>query len=161
MKVDISIDPGFGGTGYAVWEHGKFKQQMGEPILTGTIKPRDSDTVDGALEIVDKLWSELNRYEFRRVGIEFPKLFGGSAVSMASAQSGDLFKLVYLIGTLGNTFRGASVELIPVNTWKGQLTKDVCERRIRGRLGWERKTDIDNHCWDAIGIGLWMSGRFE
>jgi len=54
-------------------------------------------------------------------------------------------------------------------TWKGQLPKDVCWKRVRACL-WAQELAVvdaplgmgrfDHNARDAIGIGLWYLGRF-
>lgn len=78
----------------------------------------------------------------------------------------DLLGLAIKVGEMCRFFleRGIAPHLVFPHEWKGQLPKDVCQRRCEGKLSNEEKAVLpkrmSNHAWDAIGIGLWVHGRF-
>jgi hypothetical protein len=49
-------------------------------------------------------------------------------------------------------------KLITVESWKGQVSKDVVKRRIMREKGWMFKND---HMTDAVGIGLSMINKWR
>tara|TARA_R100000789_G_scaffold86061_2_gene82118 strand:- start:289 stop:552 length:264 start_codon:yes stop_codon:yes gene_type:complete len=84
-------------------------------------------------------------------------------------KKGDLQKLTYLVGSMGQTCmdlafgKDLNTEFMTVTPagWKGQLSKKIVIDRIRKRIpdvdkDFQPKLDI----WDAIGIGLWALGKF-
>lgn len=95
------------------------------------------------------------------VVIEYPEVWSASAKSMASATSGDLLKLASLIGCLGLTARReADVLFITPARWKGQLSKEAVERRIKQVAKLDRLY-YRNHVCDAVGMGYAAQGLFD
>lgn len=100
----------------------------------------------------------INAYSPRIVVIEMPSAWSGSAISMSSVASGDLFKLTYLVGGLGQVVIDCGCRLpvlIKPAEWKGQLPKNVVIKRIRARIPRLKPSD---HEADAIGMGLSAQG---
>jgi hypothetical protein len=147
----LTIDPGLGGTGWALLP------QVGEPIAHGVFKATKGHWADRATDLADALAEMLRDRCFcddDECYMEFPELFPGSAVSYAATQQGDLFKLVYLIGKLSRvvtSFSGKEPKLILPRSWKGQLPKDVVIRRIRALWPDCKAT---SHDADAVGMGM-------
>jgi len=92
------------------------------------------------------------------VVLEYAELWGGSALSFASASKGDLFKLATLIGSL----RHAAIQvteqkplLVGPRVWKSTMPKDVMVRRARraARLA-RRRLVCDAHEIDAVAMGF-------
>ena len=151
----ITVDPGLNHhTGWSIWErndHG-FK-----PIETGVVDaPRkDGDWSFEAFSIANKLraWGKYCDRGF----IEMPELWSGSALSQAAAARGDLFKLSFLVGSIYTALTMVNVDstiLLP-REWKGQLKKEMVDRRIWKALN----KKFPNHISDAVGIGLFVIGK--
>lgn len=97
-----------------------------------------------------------------------------SAGGHASASSGDLIKLTLLTGGLMAVAvdQGIETDLVPITAWKGQLPKDIVERRLIRyveSLGIHEENEPDwysefitgsfrDHVYDAFGIGLYVKG---
>jgi hypothetical protein len=156
----LTVDPGLGGTGWCYWAalHPKTLAPTRHGVLTAprSIGWQSRVTwIAGAFAIL--LRGELRIGSPCSVVIEWPKLWAGSAKSMAAAEKDDLFKLTYLIGALGS--RAAMITsrqpvLLPVNTWKGQLPKREILRRLKKLTGIRFK----NHEGDAAGMGMHLLG---
>jgi hypothetical protein len=88
-KCWISIDPGIGGTGIAVWKLNARKYAPTQALLNSyTITPKAEEWCDRAAEIGETMTSLLyynNKYEPVRAYFELPALMG-----MATARRGDL-----------------------------------------------------------------------
>lgn len=154
MSVYMTVDPGVGGTGIALWddEH---------------IHPRNCAVVTASTELewIDRVWSIAEGFNDillkanpEHIIFEYPGFFQ-SAKGLASAVNGDVFKLMFLVGILSDRchLNKMGVVLLPVNTWKGTLSKDAVIARIAARLG----TTLDhypNHVADAVGMGLHVKG---
>lgn len=155
----IFVDPGLTGTGWSyfgkLWTKGK---PASSPQDSGVFLPKKSSRWEAKVESVcgyfDGLCSSLQP---KLIILEFPQLWA-SGKSMVATQKGDLFKLTYLIGGLGEVSRRHNVNL-PVLVypleWKGQLPKDVVIRRIKKRFPHIKPK---NHEADAIGMGLAAQG---
>ncbi len=172
----MSVDPGLGGTGYAVWSAHNFEKLV-PPIESGAITPtacwKDWDWIRRMDAMSDQLGLICHKYRVEEAWMELPAFMeGGSGVGMAAARKGDLVKLVAMFGSIAGrcfqvtrspyVFNGWSATLHPVDVaeWKGQLPKDICHKRILKRLpGWSPSTNT-THELDAVGVGLFAKGFF-
>lgn len=155
MKELISIDPGLGGTGVCCWRNGKVYNAT-------TLHGYNDHWIDNAEAIMDQI-SDFISYDRIPWFVEYPVFMSGAGGRMVAA-AGDLGKLTFLTGMICGKILNydQSLTLVRPFEWKGQLPKDVCERRIRSILGEDfPKNKLSNHAVDAIGIGLWAQGRFK
>ena len=156
IKKLMTIDPGLSGTGYSVWHNDTL-------ILCRQIIPENNLTMEDKAKVIKKMLIEaINYRRIDHVAIEYPKVFGG-ATNMAIAMRGDIVKLAWFVGYICGaivTNRCVTYELVPVNTWKGQLPKSVIENRVRKIFpDPENKLSIKGHAIDAVGIGLFLKGK--
>ncbi|MBW7989995.1 MAG: hypothetical protein FVQ84_08275 [Planctomycetes bacterium] len=156
----IFVDPGLGGTGWAYWEEVcNVPHFPTRPSETGVIKGNNkSGWENKSSEINSQFAGVLNNLNVERVCIEWPAIFN-TGLSHASASRGDLFKLVYVIGGLGEvsqTVTNRKPLLFSPSDWKGQLPKEVVIRRIKKIFPMMLR--IRNHEGDAIGMGLAAQG---
>ena len=152
----MSIDPGLSGTGWAAWE--------GEiPTSCGVLKPKkEVDWTENAYQISFAVCLLVRKFRPLETLIEFPRYMPGSSAGRASAASGSLIKLAFLVGSITNKVTPyTDVRLIGTD-WKGNLKKDIMQRRVERELGISlcQKLDVKTHAWDALGIGLNKIGRF-
>lgn len=156
----LFVDPGLGGTGLAFWR--SLKRPASKPLApdeTLAIVPKPiGDWQDRANYIRVRFAEAVDRMQVKWTVIEFQALWSGSATSMASGGSGDLFKLTYLTGLLAGVLsqRDLPHPVLPTpQTWKGQLSKKAVDRRITRAIG----RAYPNHVSDAVGMGLAAQGR--
>jgi hypothetical protein len=152
MRI-FAVDPGIGGTGWAVLERGGILVEYG--VIHKDSKGEDWESK--GFSIAWELKAAQKRLSANRAYVEFPSLFQ-SAHGQMVARRGDLVKLAWFTGLLSGSLVG--VTLVPVNDWKGQLPKGVVANRIQKILGEKDCASIKSHAWDAVGIGLWAAGRF-
>lgn len=151
----LAVDPGFGGTGFAVFRGRKLTR-------CGVLHPPRAETiVTRAHYLADAVATEVALSRSDTVLCEWPSFFD-TAGGHLTARSGALGKLFFLVGTLHGrcATMGVTFRLVPVALWKGQLPKPVVIRRIRRVLGAERCKELHIHhdAWDAVGIGLHFLG---
>ena len=157
----LGIDPGFKGTGWAVVR----KLDGRKPVVeaSGVIRPERSLRRKGlavpylllALNIQYKLSLEVHRFQPTKIVIEMPALWGRNAISLASAQRGDLFQLAMLVGVFSGDLHqccGVVPVLRTAAEWKGQLSKEAIVKRIQRALG--VSTALRDHEADAVGMCL-------
>lgn len=147
MRI-LTIDPGISGTGWAV-----FSKQFVTPIAHGIIYPKEKEISKKFNYIVSYLQLIVKKMGVRQVYIEFPSYFQ-SAGGRVTAASGALVKLSNLVGAI---MFALEAKPIKVAQWKGQLPKEVVIKRIKKILP---NCKAKSHDWDAIGIGLYVLGRF-
>lgn len=72
----------------------------------------------------------------------------------AASNSGALEKLVAFVFSLRARMSPvARVVLVPVRKWKGNLPKEITQRRVAKRWNWQ---GTDHNEADAVGIGDWL-----
>lgn len=149
FKVNaITLDPGIAGSGFAVWKKGEKY-----PVLNFPIKLKDRKAYGDLLaELIDEHKAEV-------VLIEKPA-FQSSEKGQMVLRKGDLVELVLFVGFMDAVviLSGKESILVEVPTWKGQLPKDVVNRRI---ARYWPDVKAKSHDWDAIGIGLWAVGAIN
>lgn len=160
----MSIDPGFTGTGYAIWKRETF-DKLEPPIASGSIVVRTDKLwwID-ASHAADTLISLCQRYCVYNVYAELPKFMETAGAGLSAARDGDLVKLTTLFGIIAGRLCDNRVRIftpVPVQEWKGNMPKDICNQRILGRFNgtWKPVTKT-THEVDAVGIGLYVKGLF-
>ncbi len=154
----MTVDPGINGTGWCLWEGGNQWELPIPPIKWGCLNGRrrkDRTWVQVTDELMERFNDVLMQQMPAQVYCEFPQFFDDAGGHMCAAK-GDLGKLTFLVGRIAEACATFGIVFTPVvvNTWKGQLPKDVVERRVCKKLGLEKGT-IKSHALDAAGIGVW------
>lgn len=161
--VDISFDPGTERLGYAIWPSydrllDNDCQPLRAPIYAGVISAAHRVTwLQRSNDIADVLHM-LCRMQLRVLHVvsEFPEYFGNASGHAATAR-GDITKVAYMVGVLGEfaAISGAGFYPITVTEWKGQLTKEVIAKRLTRIFGDETvdRLRLRADAWDAVGIG--------
>jgi hypothetical protein len=101
------------------------------------------------------------------VVIERPRIH--VATRGGKADPDDIIKLALLCGAIAQHFhaQGAGVVFCKPDSWKGQMPKDATTARTVSRLGDNEmrrvnlppQVSLQHNVWDAVGIGLWSTGR--
>ena len=146
MKRKITIDPGIGGSGYAVWNEDWSLSKWGEIMPIGKTDFEKLDSITSVLRVI----ARTNKVE--DVYIEYP-----ATMRADIAMSGALTKLGFGAGVLIGSLLPRRFELVSVRTWKGNLPKEVVAKRVQRAFP---AYTIDGHAYDAIGVGLFLRGDF-
>lgn len=162
----LCIDPGLGGTGWAYFGVcNKLTKdvysipELNAHLVTGVIKSKSkkgADWLDRSSDILQQFSEVMDEFTPTHVVIEWPQVWRTSQTSMAATLSGDLLKLAHLCGMLNCEARlnDAEIHYFTPSQWKGQLPKDVVDRRIKQVID----RSFPNHAADAVGIGLAVQG---
>lgn len=160
VRKVASVDPGIGGTGYALWELKRWRTVV-VPLSVGVITPKGGTPLGKCRDLMDKLLALFDDEDVTEVYCEMPSFFQG-AFGRAVAIRGDLGKLTFAAAMIAAAAWGVEAAFHPVevNEWKGQTPKEVMARRIRKRIGAEAmdRLGIKSHAIDATGIGLYAKG---
>jgi hypothetical protein len=150
----MAVDPGLNGTGWATFQGRKLVDQ-------GVLTFRDEKLAweERAIMYASSIRSLSIHHKVDRIACEYPAFFESAAGTMV-AKKGDLLKLTSLVGLMWGVVYPLPFLLVPVNQWKGQLPKEVVNRRITAKLGEKACAGIKSHAWDAVGIGLYVNGDF-
>lgn len=163
MRV-LAIDPGFGGTGWALFDSnsGVCPLPLRAGIITASEIGQSGDLEDRMIRLSDRLRRIV--FTFNRkptvIAIELPK-YMQSPTGHASASSGNLTTLFMAVASCVAVQwqEEIKLKLVPVNDWKGTMPKDLVKKRICKKLSCS-KSAYSSHEWDAIGIGLYCLGLF-
>lgn len=139
----MAIDPGVKKSGWALFDEEGYLVQC---------EHQDNESFEE--------WLERTAYE---TVIEMPRVYGGRSTR---GDTQDLLNLSYQVGRF--SMLAGYTTLVHPQTWKGQLPKDVCARRVLSRLAEEERARIPklaksrlHNVLDAIGIGMWRLGRMK
>lgn len=155
----VTIDPGYN-TAIADW-YNTGVLDIDPPVVHYFTVPI---IIKGTEEKLSWAWTKFEEIMYRIVPkiayIEDTALWQENLTSLASGSSGDLLTLTKLIGGYCCICMALRVpfKLITVESWKGQVSKDVVKRRIMREKGWMFKND---HMTDAVGIGLSMINKWR
>lgn len=122
-------------------------------------KPGEDDVVARARWLASIIKSDSGFAEWVNVTavIEFPEFQAGAARQMGW-KTGSLQRLTFLVGVMaGYLPEDWRIILVSPSGWKGQLPKDVVERRMTRHYGAAvcAALNVKTHAWDALGIGEW------
>jgi len=90
-----------------------------------------------------------------RVLIEEPRLFLSTRKGQAASNSSAILKLVAMVYCMAGALKALFTEnvvLVPVQQWKGNVPKEITQKRVLKH--WGCKSGDDN-ITDAVGIGDW------
>jgi len=159
----ISIDPGLSGTGVVHWRDAwPIWATVMKPVMRDVreqLKGGEQDLIPRARDIAEKLVHDAHYLQTldTTVVIEFPE-YQASADRAMGWKTGSLQRLTMFIGVLiGMMPHCWRVILVSPSGWKGQLPKDVVQRRMTDKYGAATVIGlgIKTHAWDALGIGHW------
>ena len=182
----LSVDPGTE-LGWAWWER-KYPQRplqlMDFGVISSNIRAGEGENPDSWLSRMLNVAAEFRdliidlsqkvpaglEADPAEIVMECPSFFE-SFGGQTTASSGSLVKLAMAAGA-----EMAAINCIPpdrcfirslvtVNAWKGQMSKEAVQHRIRkvmnlGNPKGDRCEKFRSHVWDAVGIGLYWQGRF-
>lgn len=154
MKL-LCIDPGTRKMGVAIFNV-NHKRKTGVLLKyfveTVTKKYKWQDRID---KMTGRAIQICNKEKPDEVLIEQPRLFLSSRRGQAASNSSAILKLVGVVyciaGALG-VVKGREVMMVPVQRWKGNVPKEVTQKRVAKH--WNCKSGDDN-ITDAVGIGDW------
>lgn len=169
----LSIDPGISGMGIACWDELSWGKRI-PPVWVRNIYPKRyrkyPESWETRISVImfqlDEIFNE--NYPINHVYMEFPEkensVRGNAAIVSkvrdGTKEPGDIFKLMYLCGAIGELCRiyDVLITLYLPSEWKGQLSKSIVEDRIKLRIPSVVELQPVSHSWDAIGIGLNAKG---
>lgn len=102
-------------------------------------------------------------HEVRTAIIELPRAYvSAGGKGEAASNSSALIKLGVAVGMISGEISArlggpmhVTIDLVPVQTWKGQVPKSVTQSRLKDR--WGLDTSVGRHDqWDAVGMADWF-----
>lgn len=151
----VTIDPGLGGTGWAVWD----TEVQIAPLGAGVwVAPggKYQTWVTRSMWLAEKVSIMCASVQAEACHIEYPIFFDDAGGHMGM-KTGDVPKLIFLVGTMAHGIHllgNVNCHLPTVRDWKGQLSKEQVMSRVRKRLGEAACQQFKSHDWDAVGMGL-------
>lgn len=172
-KRFITVDPSIHHTGFALFD-------CGQLIDTRLCRVKGRNCwLTAAHGMSVELWNVLREWDTRScqrvsgVWCEYPQHFGTSPVGNAAAVRGDVMKVAHVCGMFHarvmqwNATNGGVTRVdqmvfmpVPVLAWKGQLNKAIVNAQVLQILGRGQCMELKGDEWDAVGLGLYLLGRF-
>jgi len=155
LNKTLTIDPG-DHTGWSYWKKDLY------PIYGQYNLDRKYKTLEEQLKyLADEFSNLLERFpNTSYVYIEGVEFWEGSQISMVAAKRQNLSKLSYLVGMYFDKAitSGMEARIIPARVWKGQMTNEILENKIRRINGQSYPSE---HILNAVGIGISRMGYFQ
>ena len=142
----LTIDQGTKEMGWALWEDNELQ-------ICGIA--RGQNWVEAVLA--------LPKFTIERLTIEDQQIYRKSPINAHS-----LLAVARVVGAVVAYYQFPKFVLVPPAKWKGQLPKDVCNRRTLSKLTDSELYQVEvapcpaslkHNLLDAVGIGLWASRR--
>ncbi len=156
----LSIDPGTREAGCCHWDLIEWKsKQLAIPTRAIVAKTRKTNLVNRCEDLMEQFdidWAWIDH-----VFIEEPRVFGGS-LGFAAKESA--MELMFFCGWVASVAvsMGAGFTFVPIQKWKGNMSKDMTCKRITNLAQRHDKklplTRKRSHDWDACGIGFFAQG---
>jgi Holliday junction resolvasome RuvABC endonuclease subunit len=158
----LCIDPGVRHLGFAFW------RKLSRGRRAPTRKPSESGLINSpkgmdwekAVYEHQAAWlvDYITALRVKHVVIEGVEFWGDSERSTIAAKKGDLIRLAFLVGALGEAVYALcdrKAIIVKPTEWKGTMPKDVMEKRVRRAL----RTRFKKHEYDGVAIGLRIMGK--
>ncbi len=158
----MTVDPGLGGTGWAVWDGDKFADLV-PPIASGVVARHGEGPWWWRAAYMSEEVLQLCWKHHVAIGYMEEPEFMQSFVGGIAARKGDLVKLTATFGMIaGCAFNNhiRPIVPVPIPMWKGNMKDDLVTRRIVKHLPDYNPSSKTSHETDAIGIGLFIKGFF-
>ncbi len=160
-RFTLFVDPGLRSCGVALFEGTRlYKAWLSRNTMS---KIRGNEAWDSMANAVVKDWIRRTRRRGQLLyllGCEVPQIYRGS-----KARPDDLIQLAGVVGAVSAAVpANRRISYYP-REWKGQVPKDVHNRRILEKLGADEKRAIEfagaatHNVNDAVGQALWYHGR--
>ncbi len=164
----LSVDPGVNAMGLALWRwEPRHRKKMEKPIrawvgqLPSKVLKAEPDWHRKMLRLLNRARDSIIKFGMKdhlhleALFIEWPEIRSGS-VGHAAAVRGDVSALAYCCGAMCEMFPDVRSTLLAVSEWKGQLPKEIVNKRITRAIGSKDRSGnaFETHAWDAVGIGL-------
>lgn len=159
MSTLIAVDPGTRFTSVAVFEDRRLARVNAFKSELPSLPDRINNMVTSCADWLDR-WPDT-------VLVEVPRVYPDQHKKVDPE---DLISLSLVAGAF--LVLGDKSKMVRPSEWKGQMPKEVCQRRIEKILTLEElrisqwvvgqfPPDLQHNLWDAIGIGLYGVGRFK
>lgn len=172
----IAIDPGLNATGWSAWTRcGDSHQLVAAGLVQMPASWRLCTVTERSVEIARQVLGAAflvtgpaaTQVIANATVIELPQQY--AVTKGTKGDPNDLIDLAALCGTIAGALQtsGSRVAYVRPREWKGQTPKDCTEERARARLQpselarvtLPKAESLQHNVWDAVGIGLWATGR--
>lgn len=160
----LAIDPGLHKLGWAYWSDTHTVFVGTRPFEWGALTTKDLWSVSWKLRahrMAERVAKVMKKCKPSLVICEMPEEWQ-SAKGQAALQSGNIRKLVYLVGLIGGRVdtTKASYYTVEPSKWKGQVPKEITRARIIRAYGPRFKEESEDTI-DALGIGRWYHKKLR
>ena len=156
----ITIDPGLRHCGAAFFINGKLERAF---LVKGSKNPSPQAWLDIVKNIRQEFlyYDEIDKYD--ELVLEFPQVYRSK---FQKGDQNDLLQIAAIVGCISATGKYSKISYYLPRVWKGQVTKEVTEQRVKKALSKDELSKIEltknkklnTNIYDAIGIGLYHLG---
>lgn len=149
----LCVDPSVRNVGHAIFA----KDEKSAFLCSfGVFHPKSIDWRARALEVRDFVRETARGAGVSEIYVEEPHHYDGGKGTVAR-NSGSILKLMLVVGAVlgGCSDSETNVTLISVQTWKGNLPKEITQKRVLRAWG----VSGDHNAIDAVGIGDYLVRR--
>lgn len=147
----LSCDPSINNVGIAIWE---LPNVLIEYKLLHPKVGQRSNEYDKSWSIFHQMKEYIQTYEVNRMILEIPSHW--SVAGFEARETGSMAKLMLVVGMIYSLKDELEeLKIVKPNEWKGQLSKEVMENRLRddyNTIGVELEK-LNPNVVDAIGLG--------
>lgn len=150
--IIMSVDPSINFCGFAIHdEQGLLAHTLLTPNKTDEDYVQKSRTIFSVIKNIHNDVFVENGNKDVVIVLECPEYW--KVAGHAARESGSIFKLTFLCGMIATI--NDSVVIVTPSGWKGQMSKDVVNRRLRATYPNVNIEKTNHNVVDAIGIGRW------
>jgi len=156
MKL-LAVDPGLRTTGYALFN-------AGELVQCGLWEIEKKKSLEECVWTIAKKSKVFSKHVDKLI-IEIPQIY---RQRYWMGDPNDLITVAIIVGTVCGCLRIKDVVFTTPSNWKGQVPKNIHNKRVLGKLtkqevrvlnGCTVKASLLHNTLDAIGVGLWYLRR--
>ncbi len=161
----LAVDPGIRGCGAAIFEGGVLVRAA---YIKSNVATGNTAAASRGMANAVRDWAGLS---LNAIALEWPRVYAARIREgkAGKADPNDLLGLCGVDGAIAMAYPYNLVDCFAPSEWKGQLTKEACQGRIRGRLSSVEMeilaavtpASLAHNVFDAVGIGLFRLGRFD
>lgn len=157
MSKLIAIDPGLRCSGVAFFVNGKLERAF---LARGSKAAGTQAWLDMAKAIKQECIEYAEIDKFDELVLEFPQVYRSK---YQKGDPNDLLQLAAVVGVIAATGFYTKINYFLPREWKGQVTKEITEARVKkklskeelGRIELTKNKKLNTNIWDAIGIGIY------
>ncbi len=162
----LTVDPGIGGLGAALWEESTGCLRAASfitPALDGRARATNDPVGWKLLSVLLSSWCAKLGAHVDLLVVEFPKIVPSAHLDH-DVDPEDILRLGGLAATIAALVPAGEARLVRPFEWKRQVPKKISVARSEAALSIDERSRVSlpsarslaHNVWDGVGIGLWL-----